>query len=292
MFMSSKSTVISSAIGLLLLILVWGSIFVLPEGKQALVLEFGRHIRTVQKPGLHFKVPVIQDVVVLDARLLSLEVPAEEVIASDQKRLVVNIFIRYRIVDPLRFYQAVRTENVANSRLQAFLIASLSRIMGRFPMASVLSPRRVELMDLIQKDIDIEAKGLGIAIGDVRIIRTDLPTENSEAIYKRMNSERQREAQEIRSTGREMYKKIEAEANKQQTVIVATAHKNAQAIKAEGDKVAGSIYARLHDKAPNLYLFLRSLEAYKAVFQADDTTYVISPDAPNQDFFKYYNKVQ
>ncbi len=277
-------------LGLLFFFILWGSLFIIPEGKQAIVLQFGKYIRTIKTPGLKFKVPFIQNVIEMDARLLALELPPEEVIASDQKRLVVDTFLRYRIADPLKFYQAVRTENAAKSRLKAYLVASLSRILGRVPMATVLSPKRLEIMDQIQEGINEAANGLGIQVQDVRIIRTDLPKENSEAIYKRMNSERQREAQEIRSTGHEKAQKIESEANKQKAIIIATARKLAQEVKGAGEKKAATTYAALQKKDPQFFLFVRSLEAYKNAFGDDDTMYVIVPEGKNLDFFKYFNK--
>lgn len=278
-------------IGILALVsfVLWSSVFIVPEGKQAIVLQFGKYIKTIKTPGLKFKLPLIQNVIEMEARLLSLELPPEEVIASDQKRLVVDTFLRYKIDNPLKFYQAVRTENFANSRLKAYLVASLSRILGRVPMATVLSPKRLEIMDKIQEGINKAASDLGIQVQDVRITRTDLPKANSEAIYKRMTSERQREAQEIRSTGREIAQKIESEANKEKAIIIATAMKLAQEVKGEGEKKAAETYANLQKKNPGFFLFTRSLEAYKNSFGDDDTMYVIVPEGKNKEFFKYFN---
>ncbi len=274
----------------LVVTVLWGGLFIVSEGRQAIVLQFGKFVKTVKEPGLHFKVPVLQNVVEFEARLLSLELPPEEVIASDQKRLVVDIFLRYRIKDPLRFYQAVRTEHTAKSRLRAYLSASLSRVMGRVPMSTLLSTERVGVMDRIQADVNKEAEGLGIEIQDVRIIRTDLPKENSEAIYKRMNSERKKEAQEIRSTGDEMALRIKAEADKQKMILVAQAQRSAQKMRGEGDRAATETYTKLQKRDPDFYLFMRSMEAYKKSFGDTDTSHVIVPDGKSQQFFRYYGK--
>ena len=201
------------------------SLFIVQEINQAIVLQFGDPKKIITKPGLNFKLPFIQNVAYLDRRVLNLDTPPEEVIAADQKRLIVDAFARFRIVDPLKFYISVGNENVARSRLATIINSRIRGVLGTQNLATLLSIDRSKHMATIQNDVNIEAQNFGITIVDVRIKRADLPQANSEAIFKRMQTEREREAKEFRAQGAEIAAKITSTADKEVTVILATANK-------------------------------------------------------------------
>jgi membrane protease subunit HflC len=268
---------------LLLVVVAFQTFFVVDVTEQALVLQFGLPIREIREPGLQMKVPFTQNVVYYDRRLLDFEPPSEEVIAADQKRLMVDAFARYRIVDPLQFYKSAGSEQNVNLRLGATLNGSLRRVLGGELLSKLLSPDRARIMGEIRDDVAAEAKSFGIDVIDVRIRRADLPKENSEAIYKRMQSERGREAKQYRAEGAEAALGIHADADKQVTVIRADAERQAQILKGEGDATSIKISADAFGQDAEFYAFYRSLEAYKKVLGVD-TTMVLSPDS---DFFRY-----
>ncbi len=261
--------------------------FIVRETEQALVLQFGDPIRVIQDPGLQFKVPFIQDVTYYDSRVLDYDHPAEEIIAADQKRLVVDSFIRYRISDPLEFYKAVGTELAARARLAGIVSASLRRAVGNAPLLSVLSEERADIMAQIQADTNEAAGNLGLEVVDFRIRRADLPQANAEAIYQRMQSEREREAREFRAQGAEIAQRIRARAERERTVLLAESRRQAQVLRGEGDSEAIRLYADAFGRDPEFFAFYRSMEAYRKALNPGGTTMVLSPDS---DFFAYFGE--
>lgn len=262
------------------------TLFTVYQTQQALVLEFGKPKRLVTTPGLNYKIPFIQSVSFFDKRLLELDSAPQEVIASDQKRLVVDAFARWRIVDPLLFYQAVGDERVARSRLGFFLEASLRRVLGAASFESVVRDERHELMQTITDQVNAQAKTLGITVADVRIKRADLPEANSLAIYRRMQTERQREAAEIRAEGEEASRRIRGTADRQVTVLKANATGESERVRGDGDAEKNSVFAGAFGKDPDFFAFYRSMQAYKGALKSGDTRMLLSP---NSQFFQYFN---
>jgi len=269
-----------------LFILLSSSLFVVTQGEVALVLRFGPE-DPVKQAGLHIKLPLIDDVVRFDARLLDVDPPAEQVILADQKRIVVDSYTRFRIRDPLQFYQAVRTEEVARARLREIVNNANRRVLGSAMLPSVLSPEREQIMKEIQKQANEAAKPLGIDVVDVRIRRADLPPETSQAIFKRMESERQREAAEARAQGQERAFEIRAGADRERVVISAEAQRQSQILRGQGENEAAKIYADAFQADPQFYGFYRSLQAYRMSLSDSNTTFVLTPDS---EFFKYFGK--
>jgi membrane protease subunit HflC len=259
--------------------------FIVDQREQVLVLQFGDPRRVVAEPGLYFKMPFIQRVVRFDKRLLDFDNPPEEVIASDQKRLVVDAFARYHIDDPLKFYQTVGTELALRPRLGSVISSTLRQVLGTSPLQKVVSEKRGDLMLQIRDIVRAEASAFGIRVEDVRIKRADLPEENSEAIFRRMQTERQQEAAELRAKGAEQAQKIRAEANRQKVVIVAEAERDAEILRGRGEGEMNRIFADAFGRDPEFFSFWRSMQAYQAALGGDDTTMVLSPDS---DFFRYF----
>ncbi|KAA5604495.1 protease modulator HflC [Roseospira marina] len=264
------------------------ALFIVREIDQVIVLQFGRPQRVIQDPGLHIKVPFIQNVQVYERRVLGSDPPGEEVILADQKRVVVDTYTRWRIHDPVLFYQAVNSEVQAQQRLSDIIISALRRVLGNYTLTQLLSEQRTEVMAQIREQVDDEAKALGIAVTDVRIRRADLPTQTSQAIYDRIRSERDREAREARAQGRELAQQIRARADRERTVIVAEAENRAQAIRGQGDADAIRIYADAFGQDPSFFSFYRSMEAYRNSLGDSGTTMVLSPDS---DFFRYFGDI-
>ncbi|HUK58609.1 MAG TPA: protease modulator HflC [Stellaceae bacterium] len=281
--MSSRMIAALSAAIVVVLIVAWSSFFVVSQVQEGLVLQFGNPIDVVTEPGLHVKLPW-QDVVEYDRRILDFEPPAEEVIASDQKRLVVDTYIRFRIVNPLQFYQSVGTELVAWQRVGAIMTGALRRIIGGIELQDVISQRRAEIMQQVKTEVNEQSKGFGIDVVDVRIKRADLPEQNSEAVYARMKSERQREAAGYRAEGARQAQQIRADADRQRIEIIADSNKQSQILRGQGDGDAIRITAEAYGKDEGFFSYYRSLEAYRAALSGQDTTFVLSPDSP---FFKY-----
>ena len=276
------------AVAVAVLITVWSSLFVVTQGEQALVLRFGAVAYPddpVVGPGLHLKKPFIEDVVRYDARVLDVDPPPEQVILADQKRIVVDTYTRFRIVNPLLFYQAVRTEEAAFSRLREIVNNSTRRELGSVMLPSVLSAEREQIMHSILAQVAEAAKPLGVEVVDVRIRRADLPQETSKAIFDRMVSERQREATEARAQGNERAKEIRAAADRERTVILAEAQRQSQILRGQGEADANKIYAEAFSADPQFFAFYRSLHAYREALGDQNTTYLLSPDS---DFFKYF----
>ena len=263
------------------------SIFIVKEVNQAIVLQFGDPKRIILKPGLNFKLPFIQNVVFLDKRILNLDTPPEEVIASDQKRLIVDAFARFQIVDPLKFYISVGNERVARSRLSTIINSRIRNVLGKQRLQTLLSEDRTKQMALIQDGVNKEAENFGIEIVDVRIKRADLPPANSEAIYRRMQTEREREAKEFRAQGAEIAQKIRSTADKDVTVILAEANKKSEIMKGEGDGERNKIFANAFGRDPQFFAFYRAMQAYEKALIGGETSLVLSPDS---EFFKFFGK--
>jgi len=268
-----------------LLILAGSSLFVVNQAEQALVLRLGAHRATIKEPGLHFKVPFIEDVVRYDLRLLPLDPPAEEIILGDSKRIVVDTFARYRIEDPLKFYQALKNESNARGQMSQVVSSAMRRVMGQVMLPSLLSDERTRIMEDILKEVTERSASYGIIIADVRIRRADLPEETSQSIYDRMKSERERQAKELRAQGYEWGQQIRARADRERTVILAEAERQANFLRAQGDTESSRIFNEAYGKDARFYKFYRSLEAYRTAF-AKDTTLVLSP---NSEFFDTFN---
>ena len=266
-------------------VVAYGSLFVVQEINQAIVLQFGDPKKIITKPGLNFKIPFIQNVVYLDRRVLNLDNPPEEVIAADQKRLIVDAFARFKIVDPLKFYISVGNERVARSRLATIINSRIRSVLGTQELATLLSTDRAVHMGTIQNDVNTEAQNFGITIVDVRIKRADLPPANSEAIYARMQTERQREAKEFRAQGAEMAAKITSTADKEVTVILAEANKQSEIMRGEGDGARNKIFANAFGRDPQFFSFYRAMQSYEKALIGGDTSMILSPDS---DFFKFF----
>ena len=268
-----------------LLIVGYGALFSVYQTQQAIVVRLGQPVRVVTEPGLNFKVPFIDTVITIDKRILDLENPAQEVIASDQKRLVVDAFARYKIHDPLKFYQAVTTVEGANSRLATMLNSSLRRVLGEATFSQLVRDERANLMARIREQLDREAQAFGINVIDVRIRRADLPEQNSQAVYQRMQTERQREAAEFRAQGSQRSQEIRARADRDVTVLVADAVSKGEQIRGEGDAERNRIFADAFNKDPNFFGFYRSMQAYEAGLKPNDTRLLLRPDS---QFFRFF----
>jgi membrane protease subunit HflC len=268
-------------------VIMFQAVFVVKEIDQAIVLQFGNPKKIITEAGLKFKLPFIQNVVFIDKRILNLDNAPEEVIAADQKRLIVDAFARFQIVDPLKFYISVGNERVARSRLSTIINSRIRGVLGTQELSTLLSKERAKQMAIIQNDVNEEAKSFGIKIVDVRIKRADLPQANSEAIYKRMQTERQREAKEFRAEGAEIAAKITSTADKDVTVLLANANKQSQIFKGEGDGQRNKIFADAYGKDPEFFGFYRAMQAYETALIGGDTSLILSPDS---DFFKFFGK--
>ena len=278
--------ILSLVVVALILAAASGSLFTVNQTQQALVLQFGEPKRTIQEPGLAFKLPFIQDVTYYEKRVLSL-IPqdAEEVILADQKRLQVDAYARYRIEDPLLFYQTVRNERGARGRLEAIIDSSVRRALGRETLASILTGQRNDITRSIGEEVNASVSSLGIKIIDVRLRRADYPTATSQNIFNRMKSEREREAKEFRATGEEEAQKIRADAEKTRTVILSEAQRESQEVRGAGDSKAIQIYADSFGQDADFFAFYRSMEAYRKSMTNNDTSLVLSPD---NSFFRFF----
>jgi modulator of FtsH protease HflC len=265
------------------------AVYTVHQTRQAMVLQFGNPIKVVREPGLNFKVPFLQDVVYFSKQLLDFDADPQEVILQDQKRLVVDAFARYRIVDPLLFFQTVGTENAMRSRLGAIVIASLRNVLGSVPFSAVLTSRRSELMRQIRDLVVAEAKSFGVEVVDVRIMRADLHPDNSPAIFARMQTEREREAKQERAEGAETAQRIRAEAERDRTVVLADAHRQANILRGQGDADATKAFADAFNRDPEFYSFYRSLQAYRNTLSDGSSTLVLTPDS---DFFRYFRDLK
>lgn len=269
------------------LIVGYSSLFTVYQTQQALVVRLGEPVRVVSEPGLNFKLPFIDNVISIDKRILDLEAPAQEVIASDQKRLVVDAFARYKIRNPLQFYQTLGSIQGANSQLAILLNSALRRVLGEATFTHVVRDQRSDLMERILQLVDKEAGGYGIQVVDVRIRRADLPEQNSQAVYQRMQSERAREAAEFRAQGAQRAQEIRSRADRDVTVLVAEAQSKAEQIRGEGDATRNQIFADAYNKDADFFAFYRSMQAYETSFKAGDTRLLLKPD---NSFFRFFNQ--
>ena len=276
---------IVAALLLVALILAYGALFTVHQTRQALVVRLGQPIRVVTEPGLHFKTPLIDSVIHVDKRILDLENPAQEVIASDQKRLVVDAFARYRINDVLKFYQSVGSVDRVNQQLSILLNSSLRRVLGEATLTHVVRDERSQLMTRVRDQLDGEARAFGISVVDVRIRRADLPEQNSQAVYQRMQTERQREAAEFRAQGSQRAQEIRARADRDVTVLLADATSTAESVRGEGDGERNRIFAEAFGRDPDFFSFYRSMQAYEAGLKSSDTRMLLKPDS---DFFRFF----
>jgi membrane protease subunit HflC len=268
------------------LIVAYSSLFTIYQTQQALVLRLGSPLPPITEPGLHVKAPFIDTVVYIDKRILDLEAPAQEVIASDQKRLVVDAFARYRIQDSLRFYQTLGSIQAANSQLAILLSSALRRVLGEVTFTHVVRDQRADLMARIRGLVDGEATSYGIQVVDVRIRRADLPEQNSQAVYQRMQTERQREAAEFRAQGAQRGQEIRSRADREVTVLVAEATSQSEQIRGEGDAIRNQIFADAFNKDADFFAFYRSMQAYETGLKHNDTRFLLKPDT---SFFRYFN---
>ncbi|WP_425990354.1 protease modulator HflC [Afipia sp. DC4300-2b1] len=270
---------------LVAIVVGYSSLFTVSETQQVLLVRLGEPVRVVTTPGLNFKVPFIDTVISIDKRILDLENPAQEVIASDQKRLVVDAFARYRIKDALRFYQTLGSIQAANIQLTTLLNASLRRVLGEVTFINVVRDERDLLMSRIQKQLDRETTSYGISVIDVRIRRADLPEQNSQAVYQRMQTERQREAAEFRAQGGQKAQEIRSKADREATVIIADANSQAEQVRGEGDGERNKLFAEAYGKDADFFAFYRSMTAYENSMKGNDTRFLLRPDS---EFFRYF----
>jgi len=284
----------AAVILIIAVIIGYSTFFTVDQTSQALVVRLGKPVRVITQPGLNVKVPFIDSVIYIDKRILAIEAPAQEVIAASQdnsnlgaqagERLVVDAFARYRITDPLKFYQTIGPAG-ANSQLSILLDSTLRRVLGQATLNDVVRNKREELMGEMRNDLDQEAHEFGIHIVDVRIRRADLPEQNSEAVYHRMQTERQREAAEFRAEGSQKAQEIRAKADRDVTVIIADANSQGQTIRGQGDAESNAIYAKAYSQDPKFFAFYRSMRAYERSMQHGNTNLVLGPDS---NFFRFF----
>jgi membrane protease subunit HflC len=275
-------------IALLLIAFVgaYSTLFTVHQTRQALVIRLGQPIRDITQPGLNFKYPLVDTVIHIDKRILDIESPAQEVIASDYKRLVVDAFARYKITKPLLFYQTVGSVEGGNARLLTLLNSSLRRVLGEVTLMQVVRDQREELMAKVRSQVEAEAQALGITVVDVRIRRADLPEQNSLAIYQRMQTERQQEAAQFRAEGSRRSQEIRARADRDVTVLVADATSTAERVRGEGDAERNRIFAEAYSRDAEFFSFYRAMQAYEQGLQKGDTRLLLRPDT---DFFRFFS---
>ena len=284
-----KRFVILLSFLVVLTVLAYNSLFFVEQRVQSLILQFGEPIRVIKEPGLNFKIPLAQNVVKFDKRILLFDNSAEEIIAADKKRLIVDAFVRYKIIDPLKFYQTVRFEAALNNRLGSVVNNSLRAVLGKVPLEAVISDRRELLMQEVSELVSARATQFGISIEEVRIKKADLPSENSEAIYRRMQTERQQEAAQIRAVGNEKARFITAESEKQKTVLLAEAQRDSDILRGEGDAEKNKILGKAFNQDPDFFAFYRAMHAYSKALTEGDPTMVLSPKS---DFFEFFGNAE
>jgi membrane protease subunit HflC len=265
---------------------LYASAFIVHQNEQALVLEFGKLKRVIQEPGLNWKLPVVETVDIFDKRILDLDAASQEVTASDQKRLIVDAFVRYKIIDPLKFYQTLRYEGAVRSRMGPITESALRRVLGGSTFQDLVRDKREDLMKQIAAQVNHEGKEFGLEVVDVRIKRADLPEQNLKSVFDRMRAERQREAAEFRGQGTGEANRIRATADREVTVIKAEATRKGETLRGEGEAERNKIFADAFNRDSDFFAFYRSMQAYEAGLKSGDTRLVISPDS---DFFKYFS---
>jgi len=282
---SGISGIVALIVLLVLVVVGFGSLYTVRQTEQALVVRLGEPVRVVTEPGLNAKWPFVDSVITIDKRILDLENPAQEIIANDQRRLVVDAFARYRIKNALRFYQSIGTIQAANIQLTTLLNAAMRRVLGEVTFTQIVRDEREALMSKIRDQLDKEADGYGISVVDVRIRRADLPKENSEAIFQRMQTERQREAAEYRAQGGQKAQEIRSKADREATVIIADANSQAEQIRGAGDGERNRLFAEAYGKDAEFFAFYRSMTAYENGLKQGDTRYLLRPDS---EFFRFF----
>ncbi|MBY0225755.1 MAG: protease modulator HflC [Hyphomicrobium sp.] len=265
---------------------LYSSAFIVHQNEQALVLRFGKPVNVINKPGLNWKIPVVDTVDIFDKRILDLDASPQEVTTLDPKRLVVDAFARYRIVDPLQFYQTLRYEGAVSSRLGPILESALRGVLGSVTLSDIVRDKREELMGRIAQQVNQQAKPLGLEVVDVRIKRADLPEQNARTVFDQMKAEREREAAEFRSQGAAEANRIRATADREATIIKADATRKGEELRGQGDAERNRIFAEAYSQDADFFAFYRSMQAYETAMKAGDTRLVLSPDSP---FFKYFN---
>lgn len=276
----------SVLIAVAILLIAAGSVFTVHQTQQALVLQFGEPKRVIAQPGLHFKIPVAEDVYYYDSRILDLDPQGQDMSLIDQRRINVDSFARYKIVDPLKFYQTVLTESAFRDRFGNILNGSVRDALGRTDLGDILGAKRQDVMHEITTAVSRRAEEFGIKVVEVRIGRTELTADTTQATYNRMRSDRMAEAADFRGRGQEQKSRIEADADRERTIILAEAEKESQTLMGEGQADSRKILNNAQGKDAEFYGFFRAMEAYRAAL-GEGTTMVLSPDA---EFFKYFNK--
>jgi len=279
-------------IGIIVVVLgfiAYGALFTVDERQQAIVMQFGEPKRVISEPGLAWKIPLLQNVQYYEKRVLNLDPPGENILLADQKRLIVDVFARYRIADPLLFFQTVRSEETARARLSTIINGRLRQILGNSTLSSVLSDERTQILRDLRESVDQETQTFGIGLVDVRIRRADLPDETREAVYNRMRSEREREAAEFRAQGYEQAQRITAAADREATVIRAEAEREASILRGQGEGRRTEILNNAYGQDPAFFNFYRSMQAYSESLDSDSTYMVLSPDS---EFFSFFNQAQ
>lgn len=284
----TKLSIISGLVILVLAVATFASLFTVNQAQQALVLQFGNPMQVITEPGLKVKLPFVQEVAYYDKRVLDYDAPTEEVIAEDQKRLVVDPFVRYRITDPLKFRQAVGTEMRLRARLKSMTSNAMRGVVGKVRMLDLLTGKRAQIMRDIRDVMNQESGAFGIKVIDVRVRRVDLPAANSQAIFERMKSEREREAKEFRAQGAEAAQRIRSLAERNRTVLLAQARKKGEILRGDGDSLSIKIYADAFGKDMEFFSFYRSMQAYRESLGGEGTTMVLSPDG---EFFRYFKEL-
>lgn len=283
--MNDSKILILAGAALLLFSLINSSIFTVTEGQQVMITRFGDPKEQIIEPGLHFKLPMVDQTRFFEKRILNIDPPSEEVLLADQKRLVVDSFARYRITNMLAFFQTMNSETAAQQRLYTIINSALRSAMGKATLQNILSEKRDVLMETIQQSVNDETKRFGIEVVDVRIVRADLPEQVTQATFDRMRSEREREAREARAEGEQISIEIKSKADKDRTVLLAEAKRDSEILRGQGDSQAIEIYGKAFGQDPNFYAFYRSLQAYKTSLGKPDTTLLLSPES---DFLKYF----
>ncbi len=283
--MDRRLVIVIAAVLVVAGIFAMSALFIVDQTQLALVLQFGQPRRVIRDPGLWVKRPFLEDVILYDNRLLDFEPPPEEVIVSDQKRLVVDTYTRYRITDPLLFFQTVNSEAAVRARLNAMVSGSLRRVLGNVTLSALLSDQRPAIMHQIRDEVAAQGKSFGIDVVDVRIRRADLPEENSQAIFARMQSEREQQAAQYRAEGAEAAQTVRANAERERTVILAEAQRDAQKVRGDGDAESIRIYADAFGQDKEFFAFYRSMQAYRDALTGHGTSFVLTPDS---GFFRFF----
>lgn len=288
--MSQTLRVLGGGLLVAIAVVVFNAAFIVPQTSSALVFQFGRVARPpITQPGLYFKWPVIENVTYLDNRVLDNDLRPQEVLASDQKNLVVDAFTRYRITDPLRFFQSVNNVRGANLTLERIVNARVRSVLSGATTTQIIHTDRANLMERIQEEVNRETQALGITLVDVRLSRVELPRETSQAVFQRMKTDREREAADIRAQGQQAKQTIEARADRDVQIIFGEANKKGEELRGEGDAVKNRVFAEAFQRDPDFFSFYRSMQAYEAGLRQGETRMVLSP---NSDFFRYFNDPQ